>query len=294
MPLIWRRQWPMAVVRPLVLPPRAFGIAELPDPPVQVAILVALFTVAMLRAEEAHDRRGADRGGRSRRSIFMAGDSGPDDYYTFFLPAALAIVVGDRQRTRAAYLAAVEGRARSLELDQRAAAERAVEAERARIARELHDVVAHHVSMIVVQAEAGAASATTAGAERFDAIATTGRVAMLELRRLLGVLRDSDQAPTPPCNRVWTRSRCSSPAGPGRGRPGDVATHRGRASPVAGRCRCLGLSDRAGGADQRRPSRRFRADPGTAALQRGRHPRDTNKAPISDTNKASISNSNTP
>ena len=184
----------------------AFGIAELPDPPVHVH-LAPLFTVATYeprRRTVVVVLRGRLAAGLS---IIMAGDSGLDDYYAFSLPAALAIVLGDRQRTRAAYLAAVEGRARSLELDQRAAAERAVEAERARIARELHDVVAHHVSMIVVQAEAGAASATTAGAERFDAIATTGRAAMLELRRLLGVLRGQ---------RSSSEYRASTGSGPDR------------------------------------------------------------------------------
>ena len=195
-PLIWRRRWPVAVCAAVGLATAAFGIAELPDPPVQVALLVALFTVAALEPRRRTIIVVLVAGVAAGVSIILAGDSGPDDYYAFFLPAALAIVLGDRQRTRAAYLAEVEARAQSLELEQIAASERAVEAERARIARELHDVVAHHVSMIVVQAEAGGASAPSAEAERFDAISTTGRAAMAELRRLLGVLRESGQAPT--------------------------------------------------------------------------------------------------
>ncbi|SFB93314.1 Signal transduction histidine kinase [Streptomyces aidingensis] len=72
-------------------------------------------------------------------------------------------------------------------------AEHAARGERARIARELHDVVAHHVSMIAVQAET--ARLTTpdlppAGAERFLAIGDTARTALTEMRRLLGVLRE--------------------------------------------------------------------------------------------------------
>jgi signal transduction histidine kinase len=70
--------------------------------------------------------------------------------------------------------------------------------ERARIARELHDVVAHHISMIAVQAET--ARLTTpgmpgAGAQRLSAIGDTARAALTEMRRLLGVLREDTGAP---------------------------------------------------------------------------------------------------
>lgn len=72
--------------------------------------------------------------------------------------------------------------------------------ERVRIARELHDVVAHHISMVVVQAES--ARLTTPGmppegAERLGAIGDTARAALTEMRRLLGVLReDTGAGPT--------------------------------------------------------------------------------------------------
>jgi signal transduction histidine kinase len=68
--------------------------------------------------------------------------------------------------------------------------------ERVRIARELHDVVAHHISMVVVQAE-GARLAVpglpAAGAQRLAAIGDTARAALVEMRQLLGVLRESAQ-----------------------------------------------------------------------------------------------------
>jgi signal transduction histidine kinase len=69
--------------------------------------------------------------------------------------------------------------------------------ERARISRELHDVVAHHISMIAVQAET--ARLTTpglpaAGEQRLSAIGDTARAALTEMRRLLGVLREDAQA----------------------------------------------------------------------------------------------------
>lgn len=78
--------------------------------------------------------------------------------------------------------------------------ENAARGERARIARELHDVVAHHISMIAVQAET--ARLTTSGmpaegAERLAAIGDTARAALTEMRRLLGVLRsDAGTEPT--------------------------------------------------------------------------------------------------
>lgn len=71
--------------------------------------------------------------------------------------------------------------------------------ERARIARELHDIVAHRVTTIVIQAEAGAATADTdRSRDTFATIAGTGREALDELRRLLGVLRDDDPRSTAP------------------------------------------------------------------------------------------------
>lgn len=68
--------------------------------------------------------------------------------------------------------------------------------ERARIARELHDVVAHHISMVAVQAETARVAVPgmpSAGAERLRAIGDTARSALTEMRRLLGVLREDDR-----------------------------------------------------------------------------------------------------
>jgi signal transduction histidine kinase len=69
--------------------------------------------------------------------------------------------------------------------------------ERARVSRELHDVVAHHISMIVVQAETArltTAGMPAAGAQRLSAIGDTARAALTEMRRLLGVLREDTRA----------------------------------------------------------------------------------------------------
>jgi signal transduction histidine kinase len=78
--------------------------------------------------------------------------------------------------------------------------EHAARGERARIARELHDVVAHHISMISVQAETARLATPgmpAAGADRLVAIGETARAALTEMRRLLGVLREDADVNAP-------------------------------------------------------------------------------------------------
>lgn len=109
----------------------------------------------------------------------------------------LAWVLGDSVRTRRAYYLQLEERARRLEKEREAQAKVAVAAERARIARELHDVVAHNVSVMVVQADGAAYVLDTAPDQARTALETisgTGRQALAEMRRLLGVLRTGDGA----------------------------------------------------------------------------------------------------
>ncbi|MFB6570410.1 sensor histidine kinase [Streptomyces noursei] len=113
------------------------------------------------------------------------------------VPFVLAWVLGDSVRTRRAYWAQLEEKASRLEKEREAQARIAVAAERARIARELHDVVAHNVSVMVVQAD-GAAYVLDAAPEQarqaLETISGTGRQALAEMRRLLGVLRTGEQA----------------------------------------------------------------------------------------------------
>ncbi|MFI0944341.1 sensor histidine kinase [Streptomyces sp. NPDC021020] len=118
---------------------------------------------------------------------------------TFFLTMVFALswVVGDRLRTRRAYYAQLEERAERMHREREAQSKAAVAAERARIARELHDVVAHNVSVMVVQAD-GAAYVMDAAPDQarqaLSTISTTGRQALAEMRRLLGLLRAGDDA----------------------------------------------------------------------------------------------------
>ncbi|MEU0128289.1 MULTISPECIES: sensor histidine kinase [unclassified Streptomyces] len=111
------------------------------------------------------------------------------------VPFVLAWVLGDSIRTRRAYFNQLEERAARLEREREAQSKVAVAAERARIARELHDVVAHNVSVMVVQADGAAYVMDTSpdqARQALETISGTGRQALAEMRRLLGVLRTGD------------------------------------------------------------------------------------------------------
>ena len=98
---------------------------------------------------------------------------------------------GDSRRTRNELLENLRERARRTEEDQAREARQAVADERSRIAHELHDVVAHSLSVMVVQATAGQRLITRSpdrAAESMASVAETGRAALGEMRRILGVL----------------------------------------------------------------------------------------------------------
>jgi signal transduction histidine kinase len=131
---------------------------------------------------------------------FGGGDTSPESVAPLLLVAA-AILVGESTRKRSAEAelgVAQEAMAESLQ-------EQTAMEERARIARELHDIVAHHLSVIAVQSETARLTSpklSTDARGRFEAIAQTARDALSETRRLLGVLREdvggeADRAPQP-------------------------------------------------------------------------------------------------
>ncbi|MFF8603264.1 sensor histidine kinase [Streptomyces sp. NPDC015232] len=168
------------------------------------AMLVIIYTVA------AHDGpRWASRlalvGGLSAATLSQlrwpledgVGSSAAKVFFTVIMtvPFALAWVLGDSLRTRRAYFAQLEERASRLEKEREAQAKVAVAAERARIARELHDVVAHNVSVMVVQADGAAYvmdSSPETAKQALETISSTGRQALAEMRRLLGILRTGE------------------------------------------------------------------------------------------------------
>jgi signal transduction histidine kinase len=203
-PLGWRRRAPLLVLA-IVTASTVVGFYALYDPASQthpdpfLPFLIAIYSVA------AHtDRRRATVGAALAAVAILAIDAPallagvvPNDVYAWLL-YALAWAVGRALRRRQALAAALQDRAARLERDQEAKARSAVTDERARIARELHDVIAHSLSVIVVQAAAerrvlGEEHAVTR--EVLGSIEHTGRQALVELRRLLGVIRKSDDRP---------------------------------------------------------------------------------------------------
>ncbi|UYM06989.1 sensor histidine kinase [Solicola gregarius] len=123
--------------------------------------------------------------------------------YQLIVFVALAAIVlfswtlGDRMRTRRAYVAELEERAVQLEREAEQQARIAAAAERARIAREMHDVVAHSLSVIVVQADGALFAARKrpeAATETLATISQTGRESLAEMRRLIGLLRGEENA----------------------------------------------------------------------------------------------------
>jgi signal transduction histidine kinase len=122
----------------------------------------------------------------------------------FFLGAAW--FVGDASRFRRLYTQALEEQTRLLEREREERARLAVFEERERIARELHDAVAHHVSVVVIQA-GGALRALdkrpTEARAALEAIRITGRQALIDMRRMLGMLGEgATQEPLPGLDRL--------------------------------------------------------------------------------------------
>ena len=191
-PLAWRRSWPILVII-LVGGVRVaydqigFGFAPFPLGPAiafytvidrcgpvwrWITIAVSVAGIAISQATPGHSE--------PYEAIFQA---------MIFLTAWAA---GTLNRTKRANLAAAENRAdrAEAELDRQVSQQAATE--RARIARELHDVVAHHVSLMAVQAEAATSllpDKPVQARKSVEIIGDTARLALTELRRLLGVLR---------------------------------------------------------------------------------------------------------
>ncbi len=108
----------------------------------------------------------------------------------------VAWLLGDATRIRRLYTVALEERAQPrTRAEERT--RRAIVEERERIARELHDIVTHHVSVIVIQAGGGSRAIDRRPDEArtaFEVIARTGRQALSDMRRMLGILGERERA----------------------------------------------------------------------------------------------------
>lgn len=195
-PLVWRRRAPFATAWAVSAATSAMAVHHAPPPDVTYGGLVVLYTMAA-------------QGRTWQRRVMLAGwitgvvltmqhkaDPLPFEYAFHLLSVVGAYGFGMLARVQRAYTAALVDRARRLERERAADTARATAQERARIARDMHDILAHAVSLMVVQAEAGpvVVRSDPARAEAaFDAIAAAGRDAMAQLRRILGVLKDEER-----------------------------------------------------------------------------------------------------
>jgi signal transduction histidine kinase len=196
LPLVARRRFPGAVLALCVASGLAFAALFMPPFFLGPALLVAVYSVA------AYGSRWVSLAGLVVAELGLAAvwlTPAMLDRSTFLLYMGIIAVawvlghfVGDRQ----VYAAQLEERTAELERAREELARRAVVEERLRLARELHDVVAHAMSVIAVQSGVGAHVAASRPEEvgkALSAIEATSRAALTELRRLLGVLRqDSD------------------------------------------------------------------------------------------------------
>ncbi|HEU5419925.1 MAG TPA: histidine kinase [Streptosporangiaceae bacterium] len=195
LPLAWRRRAPFLVF--LIVAVAALGDWAARQPmAADLAPLIAFYTVAANQS----GRRILAAAGMLELGALLAAlwfwSRGAAAVIFIFLSitgmTAAAGFVGFNIRTRRAYLAALEDRAARLEAERDRETQLAAAAERARIAREMHDIVAHHIAVMIALAD-GAAYTSEASPERaagvMRQVSGTGRAALTEMRRLLGVMR---------------------------------------------------------------------------------------------------------
>lgn len=197
-PLAWRRRSGLAACVLTIAAIMAVGaLGGLPeDPPIFVllAFLVASYAPAAYEELPRALVGGAVTFAAMSVFMFVGGHEATrlQDAAFGYGEVVVAWVLGRAMRLRDVRGAQLEQRAVTLEREQELQARRAVADERRRIARELHDVVAHGVSVMVVQAQAGARvlrNDPERAGQALSAIETAGRQALVELERMLGVMR---------------------------------------------------------------------------------------------------------
>ena len=208
-PIAFRRIVPIPAAWAMLAMTIPYWVQTYTDEAVGTTLLVAVYSIGA-RVDRP---RSLQHGVAIIATILAVGTVGvfanDGDLPWFAVPAFLVMygtawILGDNLRTRRAYLIELERTAAHAEAQRQAEARHAVADERTRIARELHDVVAHSMSVMVVQAGAARRVLDTKpqqAADALEAIETTGRESLDEMRRILGVLRSDDEqlelAPAP-------------------------------------------------------------------------------------------------
>ncbi|GIG35143.1 sensor histidine kinase [Cellulomonas pakistanensis] len=211
-PLAWRRRYPVASVVAVYAACLLHLLVGVPlILPSDLAVLLALYSVTVHGPRWAHlTAMGSALVGNlamasglllqswsgSAASMAASGIA----IWMFASVTALAVwAFGLVRRSRRVTIAALRDRAERLEVERDQQATIATAAERTRIAREMHDIVAHSLSVVVAQADGGryaAAADPEAATRALGTIAETGRAALADMRRLLGVLREPERTAT--------------------------------------------------------------------------------------------------
>ncbi len=204
LPLAMRRRFPGPVLVVVSLATAAYVVGPFPASTIAFGPMVAMYTVAV----------HSDRRRTAIYAMFAAGTTAGIMLSTFgqarwvadvamiFVVVIAAALFGDATRTRRQYVAAVEMRALEAERTREEEALRRVNEERVRIAREVHDTVAHSLSIVAVQSGAALSVLDTNAAQvrtSLEGISSTSRDALRDLRSMIDVLRTGpEDAPLAP------------------------------------------------------------------------------------------------
>ncbi|MEU7409324.1 sensor histidine kinase [Streptomyces sp. NPDC042638] len=195
LPLLWRRRRPAAafgVIAAVFVAQWSLGAALRAD----VALFVALYSLALHgRLRQLPWACAVTAGAMALVAVRASAAVSVWDALFFLLSTATAaLALGLMVRIRRAQLAGLRDRAARLEIERDQRSRLATATERTRVAREMHDIVGHNLSVIITLADAGTYATDIAperGKEALRLIGDTGRQALGELRRVLGVLRET-------------------------------------------------------------------------------------------------------
>lgn len=194
LPVAWRRRSPLRVLAVVAVAAMAYEVAGFSST-LPFGLLLALYTVAA-HCDRRHSRMAGGLVGAAVVVVLLQASRWEPSVVQVVANltiVAIAWLVGDNVQVGRARVTDLAERAGRAERERQAEALRAAGEERSRIARELHDIIAHSLSVMIVQAGGARRILSRDPDQAADALASiesTGRQAMTEMRRLLGVLRD--------------------------------------------------------------------------------------------------------